>query len=159
VIQKVKGAAGNKITHVLDAVAGNDTQVASVKVIAEGKPGKVTIVLPHVEGVHDVRKDVQVTSSYSTLPPLRMTDQLSLSVTVISVFTSYGFEYGGKGPDEGDRRLLSAFLQRVPELIKDGKVKHIPVKKFDGGLEKVVSDGFEYIATGKVSAEKIVFTV
>ena len=66
-IQKVKGIAGNKITHVFDTIAGKDTQFASVKVLAEDRPGKVVIVLPHVEGVQDVRKDVQVTSS-STLP-------------------------------------------------------------------------------------------
>ena len=61
-VQKVKDVAGNKISHVLDTVAGNDTQLASVKVLAEDKAGKVVIVLPHVEGIQDVRKDVQVTS-------------------------------------------------------------------------------------------------
>jgi hypothetical protein len=80
-------------------------------------------------------------------------------MAVISIFTSYTFDYGGKGPDEGDRRLLSMFLQRAPELIRGGKLKHIPVKKFGGGLEKVVSDGFEYVATGKVSTENRVPTV
>ena len=63
------------------------------------------------------------------------------------------------GPDEEARRALSAFLQKVPGLVKDGKLKHIPVKKSDGGLEKVVSDGFDYIGSGKVSAEKVVYTV
>ena len=61
-VQKIKDVAGNKISHVLDAISENDTQFASVKVLAEDKPGKVIIVLPHVEGIQDVRKDVQVTS-------------------------------------------------------------------------------------------------
>ena len=78
---------------------------------------------------------------------------------MINIFTSYGTGYGAKGADEDARRVLSAFLQKVPGLIRDGKLKHIPVKKFDGGLDKVVSDGFEYIASGKVSAEKIVYAV
>ena len=82
-----------------------------------------------------------------------------LFVTVINMFTTYGTNFGGVGPDVDARRVLSAFLQKVPGLIKDGKLKHIPVKKFDGGLEKVVSDGFEYIDKGKVSAEKIVYVV
>jgi len=138
-VQKVKDVAGNKISYVLDTVAGNETQFASVKVLAEDKPGKVVIVLPHAEGIQDVRKDVQV--------------------TMINIFTSYGFGYAALGPDENARRALSAFLQRVPGLVRDGKLKHIPVNKFDGGLEKVVSDGFDYIAKGKVSAEKIVFGV
>lgn len=78
---------------------------------------------------------------------------------MINIFCSYGFGYGPVGPDENARRVLSEFLQKVPGFIKDGKLKHIPVKKLDGGLEKVVSDGYEYIASGKVSAEKIVFVV
>lgn len=78
---------------------------------------------------------------------------------MINIFCSYGFGYAGREPDSEGRRVLSAFLQKVPELIKDKKLKYIRVKKFDGGLEKVVSDGFTYIESGKVSAEKIVFTV
>jgi len=70
-VQKVKDAAGNKISHVLDTVAGNDTQFTSVKILAEDKPGKVVIVLPHIEGVQDVRKDVQVTSPSTYIPPLK----------------------------------------------------------------------------------------
>ena len=74
-IQKVKDVAGNKISHVLDAVASKDTQLASIKVLAEDKPGRVLIVLPHAEGVQDVRKDVQVNSSvypslHRTITPL-----------------------------------------------------------------------------------------
>ena len=75
------------------------------------------------------------------------------------MFTTYGTDYGGYPADDNARRVLSAFLKEVPGLVTSGKVKHIPVKKFDGGLEKVVSDGYEYIATGKVSAEKLVFVV
>ena len=75
------------------------------------------------------------------------------------MFTSYGTDYAGHPADDNARRALSAFLQEVPGLVKDGKVKHIPVKKCDGGLDKVVSDGYEYIASGKVSAEKLVFVV
>lgn len=62
VVQKVKDAAGNKISHVLDAVSGNDTQFSSVNILAEGKPGRVVIVLPYAEGVQDVRKDVKIAS-------------------------------------------------------------------------------------------------
>jgi hypothetical protein len=75
------------------------------------------------------------------------------------MLNTYGVSFGGQGPDEESKRALAAFLQIVPGLIQDGKLKHIPVKKFDGGLERVVSDGFDYIAKGKVSAEKIVFGV
>jgi hypothetical protein len=66
-VQKVKDATGNKISHVLDAVSGNDTQFTSIKVLAEDKPGKLTTVLPHAEGVQNVRKDVQIASSSPSL--------------------------------------------------------------------------------------------
>ena len=82
-----------------------------------------------------------------------------LSPTVVNRFTSYVFGYGDKGPDEEDKRTLAAFLLKVPGLVKAGKLKNIPVKKFDSGLDKVASDGFDYIAKGKVSAEKIVYEV
>jgi len=75
------------------------------------------------------------------------------------MFNTYGIAFGDNEPNDVARSALSEFLQKVPWLVKDGKLKHIPVKKFDGGLEKVVSDGFEYIAGGKVSAEKIVYEV
>ena len=159
VIQKVKDAAGNKISHVLDTVS-KDTQFTSVKILAEDRPGKVVVVLPQAEGIQDVRKDVQITSSSTPESSARskpLTD--FFSVTVINMFPSYGFGFGPLEPDEEARRALSAFLQRVPGLVRDGKLKHIPVKKFDGGLGKVVSDGFDYIAQGKVSAEKIAFAV
>jgi len=65
VVQKVKDVAGNRISHVLDAKSGNDTQLASVKILAEDKPGKVVLVLPQAEGIQDVRKDVQLTGSSS----------------------------------------------------------------------------------------------
>ena len=78
---------------------------------------------------------------------------------MVTVFTSYGVDYGPKTADADARRVLAAFLQMVPVLVGDGMLKHIPVKTFDGGLEKVVGDGFEYIAGGKVSAQKVVFVV
>ena len=92
-------------------------------------------------------------------PRARLQYQLTFSTTVINIFTSYGSNYASIPPDDRARGVLSAFLQKVPGLIGDGKVKHIPVKKLDGGLENVVSDGYDYIAKGKVSAEKIVFAL
>ena len=61
------------------------------------------------------------------------------------------------GLNDDDRRELSAFLQKVPGFVKEGKLKPVPTKRFEGGLEKVCSDGYKYLAEGKVSAEKVVF--
>jgi len=140
-IQKVKNVAGNNITHVFDAISTSDTQFTAVKVLAEDKPGKVVLVSPHAEGVNDIRKEVQI--------------------TMVNAFSAYASNLKPFGVVDDDvaRGALSVFLQKLPGLVKDGKLKHIPVKKLDGGLEKVVSDGYEYISQGKVSAEKLVFVV
>jgi len=66
-VQKVKDAAGNKISHILDAVSGSDTQFTSVKILAEDKPGKVVLVQPPVEGIQNARKDAQVASPSTLL--------------------------------------------------------------------------------------------
>ena len=79
------------------------------------------------------------------------------AVTII--FSAYGIDFRGFGLNDDDRRELSAFLQKVPGLVKDRKLKPIPVKKFGGGLGKVYSDGYKYLAEGKVSAERVVFAV
>lgn len=42
----VKNVAGSSTSHVLGAVAGDDTQFAAVKDLAEDRPGKVIAVLP-----------------------------------------------------------------------------------------------------------------
>ena len=50
-------------------------------------------------------------------------------------------------------------MQRVPGLVKDGKLKPAPIKKFKGGLDRVYSDGYKYLTEGKVSAERVVFAL
>jgi len=75
------------------------------------------------------------------------------------VLTAYGFEYRSYGLNDSDRQELSGFLQKVPGLIKGGKLKPTPVKKFEGGLEKVYSEGYKYFLEGRVSAERVVFTL
>ena len=65
-LQKVRDTAGNAISYAFDTVASKDTQFAVVNSLAEDKPGKVVSVLPPVEGVQDIRKDVQVNCSSSS---------------------------------------------------------------------------------------------
>ena len=50
------------------------------------------------------------------------------------------------------------FLKKVPGLVKEGLVKPLPVKLWEGGLS-AVPDGLQYMREGKVSAEKIVYRV
>lgn len=65
-IKKVKDAAGNTISHVFDSISTKDTQLVSVKVLAEDRPGRVALVLPLAEGIQDIRKDVQLPGSCLT---------------------------------------------------------------------------------------------
>jgi len=138
-IQKLKAATSDKIHIALDTISEKETQFMTMKALAEDAPGKLLVILPPVEGISDVRKDVEV------------------GFTII--FAAYGFEFRSFGLNDGDRRELSAFLQKVPGLVKDRKIKPPPIKKFEGGLEKVCSDGYKYFTDGKVSAERVVFTL
>ena len=95
----------------------------------------------------------------SPTPHISTSNDEPTPFTVAVIFTAYGFEFKPFGLNEDDRRELSAFLQNVPGLIKDGKLKPAPIRKFEGGLEKVYSDGYKYLAEGKASAEKVVFTL
>ena len=62
VIDKVKGATGNKISHILDTKGGPDTQYASVLILAEDKPGRIVTVLPQTKGIDwkEERKNAEV---------------------------------------------------------------------------------------------------
>ena len=62
-IQKVKAATGDKIHIALDTISEKETQFIAIKTLAEGVPGKLLIILLPVEGISDVRKDVEVTCS------------------------------------------------------------------------------------------------
>ena len=162
-IQKVKAATGDKIHIALDTISEKETQFIAIKTLAEGVPGRLLVILLPVEGISDVRKDVEVTclshiSPYLISEPPQLTnDTFLFAVTII--FSAYGIDFRGFGLNDDDRRELSAFLRKVPGLVKDGKLKPIPVKKFGGGLEKVYSDGYKYLAEGKVSAERVVFAL
>ena len=68
-IQKVKAATGDKIHVALDTISGEQTQFTSIKVLAEGVPGRLLIILQAAEGISDVRKEVEVIcSSHSPRP-------------------------------------------------------------------------------------------
>ena len=59
---------------------------------------------------------------------------------------------------DGDVSHMAAFLTKLPQLVKDGLVKPLPIKFWERGLT-AVPDGLQYMREGKVSAEKIVYRV
>lgn len=75
------------------------------------------------------------------------------------IYTAFGVRDESTISDEEERQSLSAFIyNKLPGLVKEGKIKPNVITKWEGGLEKV-PDGIEHLATGKVSGEKIVFSL
>ncbi len=55
-----------------------------------------------------------------------------------------------------DRAFMVAFLKKLPQLVRDGAVKPLPTKLWEGGFDGIHA-GLQYMREGKVSAEKIVY--
>ncbi|KIJ39328.1 hypothetical protein M422DRAFT_32783 [Sphaerobolus stellatus SS14] len=53
---------------------------------------------------------------------------------------------------------MTAFLTKVPELVKSGAIKTNRVKLWKGGLDGI-EGGLAYIKDGKLSAEKFVYKI
>ena len=60
--------------------------------------------------------------------------------------------------NEEERAVLSKFLwEKLPGLVKGGLKPNV-IKKFDGGLDNIEA-ALDYLAQGKASGEKIVYTL
>ena len=59
---------------------------------------------------------------------------------------------------KSDVAHMAAFLAKLTQLVKDGLVKPLPIRLWEGGFA-AVPDGLQYMREGKVSAEKIVYQV
>ena len=53
---------------------------------------------------------------------------------------------------------MATFLAKLPQLVKDGLAKPLPIKMWESGFA-AVPDGLQYMREGKVSAEKIAYRV
>jgi len=61
--------------------------------------------------------------------------------------------------DPDDRVQLIEYLRTtLPEYLRRGLLRPMKVHLWDGGLEKI-TDGFQYMIQGRVSAEKLVFRI
>ena len=80
-------------------------------------------------------------------------------LVVTLIYTAFGVQEGDCIPDDEERKNLSGFIyNKLPGLVKEGKVKPNVITEWEGGLEKV-PDAIEHLATEKVSGEKIVFSL
>lgn len=59
---------------------------------------------------------------------------------------------------EEDHLLVAALFAKMPQLLRDGKIKPNNVKLFDGGLGSV-TEGFQQYRDGKISGYKIVYSM
>ena len=160
-MDKLKKGAGDKIHLAVDTISEPGTQATTVRVLAVNKPGKITVILPPSEEARKIRKDVDIIGtslpSFLEIPPILTFVASCLPVSWTP--TAYGVDNDLVKTNDEERALLSAFLQNtVPGLVKAGKLKPIPVKLWDGGLDKV-DEGLTYLQSGKVSAEKVVFNL
>ncbi|KAL7283725.1 hypothetical protein ACG7TL_003162 [Trametes sanguinea] len=141
VVSKVKAASDDSIRFGLDTISLRESQTISAEVIAPGG-GKVVHILQVIPDT-TTRTDVQ--RIYTLL------------------YWALGREFSfGPGADHPvrpeDRAHMVHFLKKVPGLVKDGSVKPLPIKLWEGGL-RAIPDGLQYMREGKARAEKIVYRV
>ncbi|GBE89406.1 Zinc-type alcohol dehydrogenase-like protein [Sparassis crispa] len=139
-VSQIKNATGDQIRHAFDTICTKETQELCARALAPGG-GKIILVLSPIPEAK-VRDDVEV------LPTLIYT---SLGRT----FTLGGVSYP---PSHTDRAHMAAFLKKVPALVAQGQITPNRIHRWEGGLESI-SDGLQYMRKGKVSAEKIVYTL
>lgn len=168
VVAKIKQATSDSVTKAVDAISIKDSQRISAEVLAPAG-GKVVLVLGPEPSATD-RKDVQFIRM-SRLPGscktrrYIATEGADCSVTCLAtlIYTSLGraFDFGPSThfpvfPE--DREQIAVFLEKVPQLVKDGAVKTPAIKLWEGGLAAIPA-GLQYMREGNVSAEKIVYRV
>ncbi|KAI0672782.1 GroES-like protein [Trametes maxima] len=141
VVAKIKAASGDSIRAALDTISLRDSQEISAAVIAPAG-GKIVHILPVIPDA-TTRTDVERTN------------------TLLYTALGRAFSYGPNANypvQPGDREHMVHFLRKFPSLAKEGKIKPLPIKLWEGGLA-AVPDGLQFMREGKVSAEKIVYRV
>jgi len=131
--RKIKEETGNKLKHVIDCFCEKD----SPKLIAEcvgDEGGIVSNILPY----EPQRKDIKNVESL--------------------VYVIFGKEVGIWPAKASHREFGIKASKLLSSLLADGKLKPSKINVFPKGLASV-GDGFEYMKSGKVSAEKITYRV
>ncbi|KAH9928551.1 GroES-like protein [Epithele typhae] len=140
VVGQIKVATGDGVVHAMDSIPSVDPLRICAESIGPAGGNVVQLVLAPVPGVTE-RKDV------AFKPAL--------------IYSALGREWvlpnGTTFPvSEGGRTHMVSFLKKLPELVKSGAVKPLPIKHWEGGLDGI-ADGLQYMRDGKVGAEKIVY--
>ncbi|KAI0698981.1 GroES-like protein [Cerioporus squamosus] len=136
---KIKQATGDSLKYGADMVGEEKTKEVTVQSI--GPSGGKVVGLNPLQNEESGRKDV------------------TFSKTLL--YSVYGYSYTIALTTEvpaapQDRVHMAAFLKKLPQLVREGAVKPLPIKLWEGRLEDI-QGGLQYMREGKVSAEKIVY--
>lgn len=149
---------GRTIHIALDTHSTPESQLLSVHTFGPGK-GKLLTILPPGDEASKANPDVSVQGMSSLFVPFSFLFPL---LTVTLIYTSLGQAFSYRGVENPaspeDRAHMVQFLHKVPELIKSGAIRPNRVKLWEGGLA-AIPEGLEYMRSGKLSAEKIVYKV
>jgi len=133
-----------KLRYALDTISEGKTTVTAVKAISQaaGK-GKVITLLTN--------KDEELKQFADSVPA-----EPTLLYTVLGV----EFEWPGvKFPaSPEDKAAMEGWMPLLPDLFKSGTIKPNPILPFDGGLANI-TEGLDYVKSGKQSAQKVVYKV
>ncbi|RPD59285.1 GroES-like protein [Lentinus tigrinus ALCF2SS1-7] len=140
VVSKIKQATGDSLKYAAEIIGETETHRIAAEAI--GPSGGKVVGLSGLGGLQSGRQDVTITETV--------------------VYTALGrpFSIGGMQipATPQDKAHMVAFLKKLPQLVRDGALKAIPLKRWEGGLEGI-QGGLQYMREGKVSAEKIVYRV
>ncbi|TFK92238.1 GroES-like protein [Polyporus arcularius HHB13444] len=137
-VSKIKEATGDSVKYGADMIADDETKKITVQAI--GPSGGKVVGLNPMQSTEVDRKDVVFSNT--------------LLSTVHGHPISLGPMHIPAAPQ--DRAVMVAFLKKLPQLVRDGAVKPLPIKLWEGGFDGILA-GLQYGREGKVSAEKIVY--
>ncbi|TBU35546.1 GroES-like protein [Dichomitus squalens] len=141
VVSKIKAVTRDSIRVAFDTISLQESQSISAAVIAPtgGKVMHILAVIPEATARKDIVREYTII--YSALG---------------RAYTYATGQHASAVPE--DRAQIVEFLKKVPGLVKDGQIKPLPIKLWEGGLGSIPA-GLQYMKEGKVSAEKIVYRI
>ncbi|KAB1671656.1 zinc-binding dehydrogenase, partial [Klebsiella pneumoniae] len=144
--EQVRKLTGDKLEHAFDCISEKET-LHSVAAAISSKGGHVVCILPRKQDELDAGSNVKVESTIVYTVFGR-----DLSKTAYKAFDN-------TEPEKlaADKASWEKYLTQLPEDLKSGKVVPNAIRE-RGGLDDLHA-GFEDQRTGKVSAEKLVYTV
>lgn len=137
VAKNIKEATNSGIRLAYDTISEDYTYPIVLGTISGDELARVSILhKPNAEVVEE-RKEVQWLETF--------------------IYTAYGPTVNTRNNEE-ERAVLSQFLwEKLPGLVSNGLKPNV-IKRFDGGLDNVEA-ALDYLAQGKASGEKVVYSI